>query len=104
MDEEKDYVYVDIYADSTCLFTDSFCDYVSNVITVEVEKETVFEYFKEFVEEDFKEEDEIDSNWSDEKLFEEWLTSYYTCDDFEPEGFYGWCEEKGAYIRIHAIK
>ena len=104
MDEEKDYVYVDIYADSTCLFTDEFCDDVSNVITVQVEREVVFEFFKEFVKEDLKDEDWTDNNWDDEKFFEEWLTGYYTCDDFEPEGFYDWCVKKGSDIRIHGIK
>lgn len=102
MDDNKEYCSVDIYADSTGLFTDWFCNYTTNIVVARVERKVLFEYFKEYVEQDFRDEDEIDGNWDDKKLFDEWITNYYTCDDVDT--LYDWCLEQNKEILIDGIK
>ena len=98
---EKDYVYIDIFSDSTGLFTDSFCDGVG-IATVEIEREKMFEYFKENVEEDFKDDDEIDGELDDEALFDLWVHEYYTCDDVHD--LYAWCLKRKIEVLIDGFK
>lgn len=87
---EKDYILVDIYADSTGLFTEDFLDYrmKSNIVTIDIPREILFEFFKENCLEEFR----TNENLSDEAFFEDWLGEY-TCDD--TEGLYQYVEQRG---------
>ena len=61
---------IDVYADSTGLFTDDFLNRMdSNIITLDIEKEIVVSYFEEYCN---------DNDIS----FDDWLDEY-TCDDTE---------------------
>lgn len=72
-------LYIDVYADSTGLFTEEFLNHLDiNMITLEISREIAFNFFKEFFLNDFKTEEDL----SDEAFFEDWLDEY-TCDDTE---------------------
>ena len=53
---------ITMYADSTGLFTDEFCDWITNLIEVEVSRECVEKYWREYSEVD--------------EPFEKWLEEY----------------------------
>ena len=70
---------IDVYADSTGLFTQSFVNRMdNNMITIEVDEEIVYDYFKENCLYYFR--TDVDEGLSDRAVFEEWLEEY-TCDD-----------------------
>ena len=72
-------LYIDVYADSTRLFTEEFLNHLnSNIITLEISREITFNFFKQYCLDDFK----TDENLTDEAFFEDWLLEY-TCDDTE---------------------
>lgn len=72
-------IYIDVYADSTGLFTEEFLNHLYiNMITLEISREIAFDFFKQYCLDDFK----TDEDLSDEAFFEDWLMEY-TCDDTE---------------------
>ena len=75
-------IYIDVYADSTGLFTEEFLNHLYiNMITLEISREIAFDFFKQYCLDDFK----TDEDLSDEAYFEDWLMEY-TCD--ATEGLY----------------
>lgn len=89
---------VTIYTDSTNLVTEEFINEHGNLLEVEVDRFSLFDYFKDEIMNEFhiyqdKERDEFE-------LFQEWLNEY-TADD--TDDLWEWCERYGIECRIDRI-
>lgn len=81
-EKNKETVTIDMYADSTGLYTEAECN-EDNTASFDVPVEIVREYFYK----------ELKDYYPD-KTYEEWITEEYTMDDFE-HGFIDLAEKRG---------
>ena len=95
--DKKEMIPIDIYCDTTGLFSDGFCNN-QNCATILIEKEYLYQYFLERIAEEYRTEDKEDMD--NRELFKEWL-SEYDCDS--TIDLYSWGEENSIKVVIDCI-